>query len=72
MSRNPHKPGASAGNTFRAEEVRALLALFTTLDRSGDPRVLMRSDGLRSARAKFLRMQESIARQLRVVRGGGE
>lgn len=67
-------PGASAANTFRADEIHALVEMFAILDRGGDPRVLLRSDAMRSARRKFAVMAARIEQQkvvgLHAIAGG--
>ena len=48
---------ARHGMTISDEEVLAYLRLFETIDRGGDPRVLMRSEPIRRFRATLLRIR---------------
>lgn len=63
MPRNPHRPGASASNSFSREEVFALLELLAILARGGDPSIVARQPVFRRIAAKFVRMREAIERQ---------
>jgi hypothetical protein len=81
MPSNPHRPGASAANSFRADEIEAASQLFASLDRGGDVSRILRSPALVSLRVKVAKMRAAIARSqaevaslgdARRARGAGE
>jgi hypothetical protein len=77
MARNPHRPGSSAAQSFRADEIDALDRILTAFARGANPRDLQRLVSLnvlgRLAR-KAAAMRASVERQkasgLTVIEGG--
>lgn len=45
------------GTTFREDEITLLNELFATLNRGGDPRILMRNPAYASVVRKFMAMK---------------
>lgn len=67
MARNPKPPGHSAGNTFKREEIEGLLGVLAAIQRGAhtkDVQRLAKSEPVVALQRKFLRMRESIERQL--------
>jgi len=60
MASNPKRKGNAASTSFRADEVRAAVAIHNTLLRSGDARGVLLSAAGRRLMLKFLRMRESL------------
>lgn len=69
MPRNAHRPGASASQSFRAEDVAFLDELCTLLSRGADVSILARNPAFTRLRAKVHTMQLSIERQRRSAEG---
>lgn len=63
MPRNPHRPGASASQSFVEEDVEFLHQLCTILTRGGDTSIMVRSEPFRRLRKKVDVMKKSIVRQ---------
>lgn len=77
MARNPHRPGSSAAQSFRADEVDALGQLLAAVQRGAHPNDiarLLRSDALARVSRKVASMRSSIERQktlgMHLVEGG--
>lgn len=77
MPSNPHRPGSSAAQSFRADEIEALDALLSATRRGAHPRDLTRlvgSDAMTRIARKVEAMKRSIARQrelcMRAIDGG--
>lgn len=68
MPRNAHRPGASAAQSFRDDEIAALDELLRAMQRGAHPRDLarvIRSDAIARVHRKVLAMQQSLERQRR-------
>lgn len=68
MANNPHRPGSSAAQSFREDEINALEQLLRAMQRSahpGDLQRLVRSDAMRRVRRKVIAMRDSLERQRR-------
>jgi hypothetical protein len=77
MPSNPHKPGSSAAQSFRADEIQALDTILTAFAQGKNPRDLKRlvsAEVLGRLARKAASMQRSIERQkelgLHAIEGG--
>ncbi len=64
MTSNGKSPGKSAGNTFKPDEIEAVLSALAIVRRGGDASIVARSAPMVSVQRKFLHMQQSLRKQI--------
>ena len=71
MPRNPHRPGSSAAQSFREDEVKLLHFILRELARGARvSAAVLQSDAFRRLARKSQVMKLSLERQLTVIDGG--